>query len=62
MSHHFLQGDLVLDEQTDFDVHRIDIFFQLLVTTDRLDHITLQELNLHLFIVVTLQFKQWYIK
>ncbi len=25
--HHFLEGDLILNQKTDFNIHRIEIFF-----------------------------------
>ena len=42
----FLQGDLVLDEEADFDIHRVEVLLQLFVAADRLHHDTLQLLHL----------------
>lgn len=51
----FLQGNLILDEEPDFDVHRVEILFQLLVPPYRMHNVALQQLHLHLFVVVALQ-------
>ena len=56
MGNHILQRDLVLHQQSDFDIHEVEVVLQLLVGTDEGDDLLahLHEIKFLLEVLITL--------